>query len=48
VRKHVIEAMGELKDGRTLPALQEIMANRADRELAALAKQAIRDFTTTS
>jgi HEAT repeat protein len=48
VRKHVIEAMGELKDGRTLPALQEIMANRADRELAALAKQAIRDFTITS
>jgi HEAT repeat protein len=48
VKKHVIEAMGELKDGRTLPALQEIMANRADRELAALAKQAIRDFTTPS
>ncbi|NWG35528.1 MAG: HEAT repeat domain-containing protein [Chloroflexi bacterium] len=48
VKKHVIEAMGKLKDGRTLPALQEIVTNRADRELAALAKQAIRDFTTPS
>lgn len=41
VRKHVIEAMGELRDPRTSPALQEIMANRADRELHALAKAAL-------
>ena len=41
VKRHVIEAMGELKDKRTLPALQEIMANRADRELHAIAKAAI-------
>lgn len=41
VKKHVIEAMGELKDARTLPALQEIAANRADRELHALAKAAL-------
>jgi HEAT repeat protein len=41
VQRHVIEAMGELKDKRTLPALQEIMANRGDRELHGLAKQAI-------
>jgi HEAT repeat protein len=41
VRKHVIEAMGELKDPRTLPALQGIVANRADRELHALAKDAL-------
>jgi len=41
VKMHVIEAMGKLKDQRVLPALQEIMANRADRELHALAKEAI-------
>ena len=41
VKKHVIEAMGELKDQRTLPALQEIMAQRGDREMHALAKAAI-------
>jgi len=41
VKKHVIEAMGELKDQRTLPALQEIMAQRGDREMHALAKVAI-------
>jgi HEAT repeat protein len=41
VKKHVIAAMGELKDKRTLPALQEIMANRADREFHALAKAAV-------
>lgn len=41
VRKHVIEAMGELGDPRTRTALQEIMANRADREMHALAKAAL-------
>lgn len=41
VRKHVIEAMGELRDGRTASALQAIMANRADREMHALAKAAL-------
>jgi len=41
VKKHVIEAMGELKDKRTMPALQEIMASRGDRELHALAKNAL-------
>jgi HEAT repeat protein len=41
VKKHVIRAMGELKDARTLPALQEIMAQRGDREMHALAKIAI-------
>jgi hypothetical protein len=33
--------MGELKDARTLPALQEVVANRADREMHALAKDAL-------
>ncbi len=41
VKQHVIEAMGELKDSRTLPALQEIMAQRGDREMHAWAKAAI-------
>jgi len=41
VKKHVIEAMGQLGDPRTLPALQEVAANRADRELHALAKSAL-------
>ena len=41
VQRHVIEAMGVLKDQRTLPALQEIMAQRGDREMHALAKAAI-------
>jgi len=41
VQRHVIEAMGALKDQRTLPALQEIMAQRGDREMHALAKAAI-------
>ena len=40
-KKHIIEAMGELKDPSVLPALQAIMANRADREFHALAKEAI-------
>jgi HEAT repeat protein len=41
VRKHVITAMGELKDHRTLPALQAVLAQRGDREMHALAKAAI-------
>lgn len=44
VRKHVIAAMGELGDPRTLPALQEIAANRADREMHALAREALKQF----
>jgi HEAT repeat protein len=41
VKRQVIGAMGELKDKRTLPALQEIMAQRGDREMHGLAKAAI-------
>jgi len=41
VKRHVIEAMGELKDASVLSALQSIMANRTDREFHALAKDAI-------
>jgi len=41
VIKHVIQAMGELKDERTLPALQKIASDRSDRELHSLAKESI-------
>ncbi len=41
VRKQVIQSMGEIKDLRTVPVLQEIMAARGDRELHALAKEAL-------
>jgi len=44
VKKHVIAAMGELKDERTLSALQEIVSDRSDRELHALAKEAIENM----
>ncbi|MBK9927890.1 MAG: HEAT repeat domain-containing protein [Anaerolineales bacterium] len=41
VKRHVIAAMAELKDKRTMPALQEIASQRGDRELHALAKEAL-------
>ena len=41
VKRHVIAALGDLKDASALSALQSIMANRADREFHALAKDAI-------
>ncbi len=41
VKKCVIRSLGELKDPRGLSALQEIAANRADREFHALAKEAL-------
>jgi len=44
VKKQVIQSLGELKDHRSSGALQEIVANRADRELHALAKQALEGF----
>lgn len=45
VKKHVIQSLGELKDARALPALQKIVANRSDRELHTLAKQAMENLT---
>jgi HEAT repeat protein len=45
VKVHVIAAMGALKDPRTLPALQEIMAQRGDREMHAVAKAALEKFS---
>jgi HEAT repeat protein len=44
VKKQVIEGLGNLKDRQALPALQEVVANRADRELHALAKQAMENL----
>ncbi|HVF24273.1 MAG TPA: HEAT repeat domain-containing protein [Anaerolineales bacterium] len=41
VQKQMILTLGELKDARTLPALQEIALRRADRELHTLAREAI-------
>jgi len=44
VRKQVIQSLGKLQDPRAIPALHEIAANRIDREMAALAKQAIQNI----
>jgi HEAT repeat protein len=44
VKKQVIQSLGQLKDQRALPALQGIVANRADRELHALAKQSMENL----
>lgn len=46
VRKQAIQSLGKLKDRRASPALQEIAANRADRELHTLAKQALENLTS--
>ena len=46
VKKHVISAMGQLKDLRTVPALQEIVAQRSDREMHALAKAALENINS--
>ena len=44
VKKQVIHALGELKDPRSSTALQEIVVNRADRELHTLAKQSLENL----
>jgi HEAT repeat protein len=44
VKKQVIESLGNLRDPRALPSLQEIVSNRSDRELHALAKQAMENL----
>ncbi|MCQ3938710.1 MAG: hypothetical protein DPW18_16935 [Chloroflexi bacterium] len=41
VRREVVRSLGELGDARALPALQAVFSNRADRELQALAKEAM-------
>ena len=44
VRKQAIQSLGELRDPHATPPLQVIAANRVDREMAALAKQAIQNI----
>ena len=39
VQKQALSALGELRDPRSLPTLQSIASNRADREMSILAKQ---------
>ncbi len=41
VKTQAIRSLGELRDSRAIPMLQEIAANRADREMSMLAKQTI-------
>jgi HEAT repeat protein len=45
VRKQVIRALGELNDPRAAPALQDIVSNRADRELHTIAKQSLESLS---
>jgi HEAT repeat protein len=44
VRKQVIQSLSELRDLRAIPALQEIASDRVDREMSALAKQALQNI----
>lgn len=46
VQKQAVQSLGELKDERALPALQAIAANRADREMHTLARQAIENLNS--
>jgi HEAT repeat protein len=39
IQKQVLQSLGQLNDQRAISALQEVAANRGDRELSALAKQ---------
>jgi HEAT repeat protein len=43
VQKQALQSLGQLRDQRAISALQEVAANRGDRELSALAKK-ILDF----
>jgi HEAT repeat protein len=45
VKKQVIESLGTLKDPRAVSSLQEIVSNRADRELHTLAKQVLENYS---
>ncbi|MBI5962610.1 MAG: HEAT repeat domain-containing protein [Chloroflexi bacterium] len=39
VQRHTLQSLAQLRDQRALSALQDVAANRADRELSVLAKQ---------
>lgn len=47
VQKQAVQSLGTLKDLRALPALQAIAIDRRDRELSALAREAINTVTVT-
>jgi HEAT repeat protein len=44
VQRQALQALGELRDPRAIPSLQDIVSNRADRELSTLAKQIIENI----
>lgn len=44
VKRQAIQALGGLRDDRAKQALQEVAANRSDRELSTLAKQLLTDM----
>ncbi|HNA89974.1 MAG TPA: HEAT repeat domain-containing protein, partial [Anaerolineales bacterium] len=44
VKRQAIQALGGLRDDRAKQALQEVAANRRDRELSTLAKQLLTDM----
>lgn len=44
IQMEVVKSLMNLKDNRAVPALREIAASRADREMAALAKQALQSI----
>lgn len=44
VQRQALLALGSLRDSRAIPALEGIVANRADREMSALAKQIIENI----
>jgi HEAT repeat protein len=45
VQMQVIRSLGELRDPKSIPYLQEIAANRLDREMSTLARQALQNFS---
>ena len=47
VQKQAIQSLGILKDARAVPTLQAIAIDRRDREMSALAREAIKTVTST-
>lgn len=41
VKRQAIQSLGDQRDARAIPALQQVAANRSDREMAAFAKEII-------
>jgi HEAT repeat protein len=47
VQKQAVRSLGLLKDRRAIPALQAIAIDRRDREMSALAREAINTVSIT-